>query len=131
VMKDELLSPRRLRTARALCAIAVSVYPLFFEASRWGGTPHRDPLSLRWWVTGAIAMTLVGSFVSATVRRRIAECLLVLVWLITVHMGVLLVANELPPLLVVMLFVVLTGFIATASYSVTTTRQVVTGAVVH
>jgi len=123
VMKDELVSPQRLRTARALCTVAACVYPLFFEASRWGGTPYRDPLCLRWWVTGAIAVTLVGSFVSATIRRRIAGCLLVLVWLITLHMGVLLVANELPPLLVVMLFVVLTGFIATASFSVTTTRQ--------
>ena len=107
-MTDDLTSPQRMRTARALCVVAASAYPLFFEASRWGGTPYRDPLSLRWWMTGAIVMTLIGSYVSALVRDRIASILLGLVWLITLHMGVLLVANELPPLLVVMLFVVLT-----------------------
>jgi signal transduction histidine kinase len=112
-----------LRTARILGAIAVSVYPSYGVLIRAVGLDLVDPIAARLGVTFVIFGVLVGTYVSDRLANKLHKLLGGVVVLITLHCFYLLYVNALSPLIVISVFVLLAGFIATASYTMMSRLQ--------
>jgi two-component system cell cycle sensor histidine kinase/response regulator CckA len=112
-----------LRTGRILCAIGAVAYPLYWLVDRLAGLPVQEPFWLRALLTAPILATLAGSYVSTRVQRALKPLTLGIVYLITANVYALLGLNDLHPAILISTCVVQAGFIATATYTVTTERQ--------
>ncbi|HEY6557786.1 MAG TPA: ATP-binding protein [Polyangiaceae bacterium] len=110
-----------LRSSRVLLAITAITFPAFGFLARRGG--FQEDIRLRLPIVAVVLLALAGSYVSANVRKGLRWWLVGLVYLITAHDAYLLVVNQLNSLLIVASLVLMSGFIATASYTLTDKRQ--------
>jgi C4-dicarboxylate-specific signal transduction histidine kinase/CheY-like chemotaxis protein len=117
--------PPALRTGRLLCAMCAVAYPLYWATNHFQPVPYFDPLAPRVVVSLACLLLLGATYVSAYARKHFASALVGLVYVITTHIFALLIANDLDQQLVIGTLVVLAGFIATATYTISTRRQLV------
>ncbi|HEX7668248.1 MAG TPA: ATP-binding protein, partial [Polyangiaceae bacterium] len=76
-------------------------------------------------IAGAAAAVFVGTYFSAWLRQRLTGILIGLVYTITAHIFGLLAANKLAVGLIIGAEVVLAGFIATATFTISSRRQLI------
>jgi signal transduction histidine kinase/CheY-like chemotaxis protein len=99
------------------------VYPLFWLANQSQAAPYIDPLAPRLAVAVTCLGVLIGTYLFPFFRRWLAPVLVCLVYAITAHIFALLILNDLDHALVIGTLVLLAGFIATATYTISTERQ--------
>ncbi len=110
-----------LRSARVLLLITAVAFPALGVLARHGG--FQEDIRLRLPILGVVLTALAGSYLSQRVKNNLRWWLIALVYLITAHEAYLLFVNQLNPLLIVASLLLMSGFIATASYTLTDTRQ--------
>ncbi|HVU03785.1 MAG TPA: ATP-binding protein [Polyangiaceae bacterium] len=112
-----------LSTSRLLCAICAVVYPLFWVLNQRQAHPYVDPLLPRAALTVVTAAIPIASFHSAAVRKHLSKGLVFVVYAVTAHIFALVWANDLDQSLVIGAEVALAGFIASATYTIRTQRE--------